>query len=145
MTSTYYVDIIVPAPPRSVDVFPPTPPSTIDVIAPPATTIDLTTPPPPSTIDVQATTGLPGSPGPAGPTGPQGPPGPAGSGSAYFFFSQPTAASTWTIVHNLGFYPNVSVADSTNREIVPGDITYTNATTVTLTFNPAVAGSAYLS
>jgi hypothetical protein len=58
---------------------------------------------------------------------------------------QSTAATTWTIPHNLGFRPNVTVEDSTGTDIVPGTIVYTDANTVTLTFSAAVGGDAYLS
>jgi hypothetical protein len=58
---------------------------------------------------------------------------------------QATAATTWTITHNLSFRPNVTAVDSTGREIVPGAVDYPNATAVTLTFSAAVGGAAYLS
>src|SRR5213075_3591459 len=38
---------------------------------------------------------------------------------------QTVPAAMWTIVHNLGFYPNVSVVDSSGREVV-GEINYTS-------------------
>src|SRR5262252_8462407 len=43
---------------------------------------------------------------------------------------QATAATTWTIVHNLTFRPNIEVVDSTGHEIIPGDVTYPDAVTV---------------
>ena len=58
---------------------------------------------------------------------------------------QATAATTWSIPHNLSFRPNVAAVDSTGREIVPGAVDYASATTVTLTFSAAVGGEAYLS
>src|SRR5215813_194517 len=58
---------------------------------------------------------------------------------------QASAATTWTIPHNLSFRPNVAVVDSTGREIWPGATDYPSATSVTLTFSAAVAGEAYLS
>jgi hypothetical protein len=39
----------------------------------------------------------------------------------------------------------VSVVDSSGREVVPGAITYTSPTVVTLTFSAAFGGDAYLS
>jgi len=58
---------------------------------------------------------------------------------------QATAATTWSITHNLSFRPNVAAVDSTGREIWPGATDYTSATTVQLTFSAAVGGEAYLS
>src|SRR5262252_4632543 len=58
---------------------------------------------------------------------------------------QSTAATTWTINHNLGFRPNVAVVDSTGNVIYPGNIQYTSSTQVVLTFSAAVGGEAYLS
>jgi hypothetical protein len=58
---------------------------------------------------------------------------------------QSTAATTWSITHNLSFRPNVSVVDSTGREVWPGAVDYPSATAVTLTFSAAVGGEAYLS
>jgi hypothetical protein len=58
---------------------------------------------------------------------------------------QSTAATTWSITHNLAFRPNVSVVDSTGREMWPGAVDYPSATAVTLTFSAAVGGEAYLS
>jgi len=60
-------------------------------------------------------------------------------------YTQANAATVWTITHNLSFMPNVTVVDSTGREIWPGDVQYPNATTVQLTFSAAVGGFAYLS
>jgi hypothetical protein len=58
---------------------------------------------------------------------------------------QATAATVWSIAHNLSFRPNVSAVDSTGREVWPGAVDYPSATTVTLTFSAAVGGEAYLS
>jgi len=58
---------------------------------------------------------------------------------------QASAATTWSITHNLSFRPNVAAVDSTGREIWPGATDYTSATAVQLTFSAAVAGEAYLS
>lgn len=58
--------------------------------------------------------------------------------------TQGTASATWTIVHNLDFFPNVTVVDS-GGTIVEGEITYTNRNQVVLTFAAAFSGKAYLS
>jgi len=58
--------------------------------------------------------------------------------------TQGTASATWTILHNLDFYPNVTVQDS-GGTIVEGEVTYTNRNQVVLTFTAAFSGKAYLS
>jgi hypothetical protein len=57
---------------------------------------------------------------------------------------QTTPAATWTVVHNLGYYPNITVVDSTGRAVV-GEVTYTSVNVVTLTFSAAFGGEAYAS
>jgi len=86
--------------------------------------------------------GPPGATGPVGPAGPTGPPGP--TQTVAFHYTQATAATTWTIAHNLGFYPNVATVDSTGREVY-GEVDYTSPTTLTVTFSAAFGGEAYLS
>jgi hypothetical protein len=57
--------------------------------------------------------------------------------------TQSSAASTWTVSHNLGVqYPNVTVYDNSNNVIIPQTITATDTNTLTLTFGSAVAGYA---
>ena len=58
--------------------------------------------------------------------------------------TQGTANATWTINHNLDFYPNVTVVDS-GGTIVEGEISYTTRNQVVLTFSAAFSGKAYLS
>lgn len=60
-----------------------------------------------------------------------------------YTWNQGVAATTWTITHPLRFKPNVSVVDSSGRE-VEGDIVYTGSNIV-VTFSAAFAGTAYLS
>lgn len=57
---------------------------------------------------------------------------------------QDAAAAVWTITHNLGYYPSVTIVDSAGSEVV-GDITYPDQNTVTATFGGAFGGRAYLS
>jgi hypothetical protein len=61
-----------------------------------------------------------------------------------YIHTQGTVASTWTIDHNLPFYPNVTVVDSAG-DTVDGNITYPLTTRVVLTFSAAFSGTAYLS
>ena len=58
--------------------------------------------------------------------------------------TQNVASSSWVITHNLGFYPNIVVKDSAGS-IVEGEIAYDSANQVTLTFQAAFSGMAYLS
>lgn len=61
-----------------------------------------------------------------------------------FTHNQMISATTWTITHNLGFYPNVTVSDSAGT-IIEGQVEYPDVNTVVLTFSSAFAGKAYLS
>jgi len=61
-----------------------------------------------------------------------------------YHFVQNTPASSWVINHNLDFYPNVTVQDSAGN-IVEGEISYTDSRHLTVTFNSAFSGNAYLS
>jgi hypothetical protein len=113
-----------------------------------------------------AVTGAQGTQGVRGPQGTTGLQGPAGIGGAavdntddvpegttnkYFTVGrvsfehiQGVASATWTIVHNLKFYPNVTVQDSAGN-IVEGEISYTNSDSLVITFSAAFSGTAYLS
>jgi hypothetical protein len=84
-------------------------------------------------------------PGPQGPTGATGAQGPAGiDTNASYTHHQNIASDTWLVVHNLGFFPSVTVEDSAGNT-VEGDIAYTDSTTLQLTFSAAFGGVAYLS
>jgi hypothetical protein len=63
--------------------------------------------------------------------------------SVTFVFNQTTAASTWSITHNLGKFPSVSVVDSSNNVVI-GEVEYNSNNQVTLTFASAFSGKAYL-
>jgi len=80
-------------------------------------------------------------------------PGPQGSGGltaaeipdlVAFTHSQLSSSNTWTIVHNLDFYPNVTVFDSAGS-MVEGSVTHSSKTTLTIAFSAAISGKAYLS
>jgi hypothetical protein len=68
---------------------------------------------------------------------------PMGAGTAYHH-SQGTAASTWTIPHNLGYFPNVLVISS-GGDTVEGDVVQVDINNMTLHFSAAFTGDAYLS
>lgn len=74
--------------------------------------------------------------------GPKGDPGEAGTGS--FVYEQEAPSSTWTINHNLGFFPGVTVVDSGGTDVV-GSITYVDEDNLYVTFNAPFGGTAYLS
>lgn len=57
---------------------------------------------------------------------------------------QSVPSSTWTITHDLGFMPNITVVDSGDN-VVEGSYNYQSETTVVLTFDGAFSGKAYLS
>ena len=58
-------------------------------------------------------------------------------------FAQTTPASVWTIAHDLGYPPAVTVVDSSGETVI-GDIAYPNASSVIITFSQPIAGTAYL-
>ena len=64
-----------------------------------------------------------------------------------FVFEQGVPASTWTIQHNLGKFPSVSVVDTLNTangQVYYGDVKYTDSNNLTVTFASAFSGKAYL-
>jgi hypothetical protein len=78
-----------------------------------------------------------------GPAGPKGDTGSAGPGSTYYNHAQTAASTTWTINHNLGRIPSITVIDTAGSEI-EGDYAYPSVNTVVLTFSAATGGTAYL-
>jgi hypothetical protein len=58
--------------------------------------------------------------------------------------TQSVSSNTWVINHNLDFFPNVTVADSSGA-ICEGEIDYPNMNSLTITFTGAFSGKAYLS
>jgi hypothetical protein len=69
----------------------------------------------------------------------------AASAAGYYRHYQTAAATTWSVPHNLGFRPNVTVVDSAYDAIFPGNVHYPDDNNVTLTFSASVGGEAYLS
>lgn len=82
--------------------------------------------------------------------GPQGPAGVDGTQAddipelVSYAHTQSSASTSWTVNHNLNFYPNVTVYDSAGS-MVEGSVTHTSATSLTITFSGAISGKAYLS
>lgn len=56
---------------------------------------------------------------------------------------QSSAVSTWSINHNLGRYPSVSVVDSAGNKVI-GDVEYVDSDNIDITFCASFSGKAYL-
>lgn len=101
-------------------------------------------------VDTDLLPGVPGQRGPKGDTGPQGPRGAQGPpgvvklGTINYVHTQNAVSSTWTINHNLGFYPNVITQDAAGSTI-EGNVTQQNIDTLIVTFSVPTTGTAYLS
>lgn len=88
--------------------------------------------------------GQQGIQGETGATGPQGPKGDKGDSGGFFTFVQGVPSDTWTINHNLGYKPNIVVADSAGT-IVEGSYEFVDVNTLIATFSSGFSGNAYLS
>lgn len=75
-----------------------------------------------------------------GPKGDQGDPGLAGAGYTH---TQGSAATTWTIAHNLGLKPSATAYTVGGVEM-EGTVTHVSTSVLTIEFNTAVAGYARL-
>lgn len=74
-----------------------------------------------------------------------GPPGPAGGGdSAAYVHTQASASATWTIAHNLGFFPDVAVFTVGGVEVV-AEVVHTSTLVTVVQFAAPMSGSARLS
>jgi hypothetical protein len=60
-----------------------------------------------------------------------------------FTHNQASPASTWTIVHNLGCKPSVTIVDS-GGNVQIGEVLYNSDNQITVTFASAFGGYAYL-
>ena len=61
-----------------------------------------------------------------------------------YVHTQASADTTWSITHNLKFYPNVSIVDSALSHVI-GEVTYINENSLTVSFTSAFSGKAFLS
>jgi hypothetical protein len=66
------------------------------------------------------------------------------STSNAYTFTQESPATTWSVTHNLGFHPSVFVVDTSDTVCV-GNVVYTSANALTITFAQSFGGKAYLS
>jgi hypothetical protein len=56
--------------------------------------------------------------------------------------NQPSASAQWTITHNLGKFPSVSVVDSANNEVI-GEVEYVTDTQLVIKFSAPFSGKAF--
>jgi hypothetical protein len=68
---------------------------------------------------------------------------PTASPHGTYTHTQAAASSTWTIVHNLGCKPSVTIVDS-GGNVQIGEVLYDSNNQVTVTFAAAFSGYAYL-
>lgn len=62
-----------------------------------------------------------------------------------YVHTQTTVSNDWTVNHNLGFFPNVTILDNdTPPRIIEADIRYLNTNSVRIIMNTAMSGVAYL-
>lgn len=64
-------------------------------------------------------------------------------GDKHYTHIQSTSSDLWSIQHNLGKYPSITVVDSAGSEVV-GDVNHTSTNSVEITFMSAFSGKAYL-
>lgn len=58
-------------------------------------------------------------------------------------FNQMIPAGTWSIIHNLGKFPSVTVVDS-GGTVVDGNVNYIDDNTIEIEFSFSFSGKAYL-
>ena len=64
-------------------------------------------------------------------------------GDLHYVYLQTSPSVTWSITHNLGKYPSVSIVDSAGTFYL-SDVKYIDKNSLTITFKAAFAGKAYL-
>ncbi len=65
-----------------------------------------------------------------------------GGSDTRYVHVEATPIATWTINHNLGKRPTVTVVSG--GKVVMGEVNYTDENTLTVAFSEAISGSAYL-
>jgi hypothetical protein len=60
-----------------------------------------------------------------------------------FIHNQTIPSASWTITHNLGKFPSVTVVDEDDN-VYYGEIIYNNNNSITINFTGAFSGKAYL-
>ena len=64
-------------------------------------------------------------------------------GDKNYVHTQISASATWTVSHDLGKFPSVTIVDS-GETVVIGNIDYVDLNNLTITFSAAFGGKAYL-
>lgn len=72
-----------------------------------------------------------------------GPPGTGGGAPTRYVHTQALLASTWTVTHNLGAHPAVSLEDAAGS-VIYGSIKYLDDNTLTVSFRSTCTGRASL-
>lgn len=86
--------------------------------------------------------GLPGADGLPGEPGPPGPPGTGAGGTAVeYVHTQGAPSAIWSVTHNLGKNPAVTVVDSAKTEI-EADVDFLDLNHLTITFSGPTGGTA---
>ncbi len=75
-----------------------------------------------------------------GPPGPQGPPG-GGAGATYTHI-QTLPSSVWTVAHNLGRYPSITVVDNLGAALI-ADVRYLDDAIAQISHSVPLIGRAY--
>lgn len=60
-----------------------------------------------------------------------------------YVYEQQLPSDTWTITHNLGKYPSVTIVDSAGTTVV-GDVTYLSNNAILVQFSAPFGGKAFL-
>lgn len=70
--------------------------------------------------------------------------GPQGLAGGSYTHNQLATSTTWVVVHNLGYYPNVTCFDSGGTEFW-ADITHDSVNQLTISLASAISGVVYVS
>ena len=65
------------------------------------------------------------------------------SGDAHYAHTQSNATDQWVITHNLNKFPSVTIVDDGNNILIT-EVLYNSANQLTVLFNAAESGKAYL-
>ena len=65
------------------------------------------------------------------------------AGDLNFIFTQAIPSVTWTVTHNFGKFPSVSIVDTDDQEVF-AQVDYIDTNSLTITFSSAQAGKAYI-
>lgn len=65
--------------------------------------------------------------------------------SSGYTHTQSTSVTSWVINHNLWFYPNVQIEDSSWDSVIPQKVIQNSINQMTVEFSGSMSGKAYLS